>query len=431
LTPIAAIDAFQVLDGRGDPTLSVTVTLESGDRGTVLLPAGKSKGRDEALELRDGIVEEFRGKGVHEAARTVREVIASRLVGMDPSNQAEIDQALIELDGTANFSKLGSNAVLGVSVASARAAAREGRRPLFQVIGPDGSYTLPIPQVSIIGGGMHADNPLEVQDFLVVPIGAESFSEAVRMTWEVRTAAGELVRGMGHPALVGDGGGFAPPLRRNQLALDLVMNAIERAGFRPGEDLALALDVAANHLRSGEGYTLDGDWDTGETFSEILSAWIRNYPIVSLEDPFDEDDIPAWRSFQSAHGRSVQLVGDDLFVTHAKKLASGVADGWANAILVKPNQVGTITQTVAVARQAQEAGFGTVVSIRSGETEDAFIADFAVALSAGQIKLGSLARASRTAKFNRLLEIEHNFGDNVPYAGVDALKKVIPGSAVL
>jgi enolase len=431
LTRISDIDAFQVLDGRGDPTLAVTVTLESGERDTALVPAGKSKGKDEALELRDGIATEFGGNGVKGAARTVRDVIAPRLSGMDPSRQEEIDQALIDLDGTPNFGHLGSNAVLGASVACARAAAREAQIPLFQQIQPEGPYTLPLPQVSIIGGGLHADNPLEVQDFLVVPISVDSFSEAVQITWEVRAAAGELVRSLGHPALVGDGGGFAPPLRRNRLALDLVLQAIENAGYRPGEDLAIAMDVAANHLRSDDGYVLDGQWGSGEAFDRVLHSWVGEYPVVSLEDPFDEDDIAAWQSFLSSVGKSVQLVGDDLFVTHAEKLASGVQGGWANAILVKPNQVGTLTQTVAVARQAQEAGFGTVVSIRSGETEDAFIADLAVALDAGQIKLGSLARASRTAKFNRLLEIEHEFGTDVPYAGVEALKKVIPESSIV
>jgi enolase len=290
---------------------------------------------------------------------------------------------------------------------------------------------LPLTQISIIGGGLHADNPLEIQDFLVVPLGADTFHESVHMAWQVRTAAGELVREMGHPLLVGDGGGFAPPLRRNQLAIELVLRAIERAGFRPGEDLALAMDIAANHLWSEGEYILDAKRIPRPEFIDLLAGWCEKFPIISIEDPFDEDDTESWRSLTARVGTLVQLVGDDLFVTNPTKLAHGIDEHLGNAILIKPNQIGTLTQTMAVVAQAHQAGFGTVVSIRSGESEDAFITDLAVATSAGQIKLGSLARASRTAKFNNLLRIEHNHGTEVPYAGGRVLRDILPDSRLL
>ena len=412
---ISEVKALQVLDGRGDPTLEVRVVLDSGAEGRAIVPAGKSKGRHEALELRDGDPARYRGNGVLKAGKNVEELIGPALKGRDPSDQAGVDALLRELDGTGNFGRLGSNAAIGVSLACARAAAAGAGLPLHVSLNREGAYELPLPQVSIIGGGLHADNPLEFQDFLVVPIGADSFSEAVHMAWSVRRAAGARVRDMGHPLLVGDGGGFAPPLRKNHLAVELVLSSIEDAGYRPGEDVVVALDVAANHLREGDGYIVDGSPIPREALVDLFGQWVKRYPIASIEDPFDEDDFAPWQALTSAIGETVQLVGDDLFVTNPGRLASGIEKGMANAVLVKPNQIGTLTETLAVIHQAQTAGYEVVLSIRSGETEDAFIADLAVATGAGQIKLGSLARSSRVAKFNQLLRIESMLGPNAVF----------------
>ncbi|HLC01738.1 MAG TPA: phosphopyruvate hydratase [Anaerolineales bacterium] len=419
---IERIDAYQVLDGRGDPTLEVVVGLAGGAEGSAIVPSGRSKGKHEALELRDGDQGVFGGKGVHRAASNVKGRIAQELVGLEGRSQAQLDSLLVELDGTRDFSNLGANAAVGVSMAFSRACAAEAAVPLYEYLNPPGPHELPMPMVSIIGGGLHADNPLEFQDFLVVPVGASSFSESIHMAWRVRTAAGEIVRQMGHPLLVGDGGGYAPPLRSNRLAAELVLRAIERAGYRPGEDLSLAFDMAANHFRRGEMYLVDGNPMPMDQYSALLKEWMAAFPIVSMEDPFDEEDVGSWSAFTGEVGAQVQLVGDDLFVTNPDRLASGVETHLANAILVKPNQIGTLTQTVRVIEQAKAANYGVVVSIRSGETEDAFISDLAVAFSAGQIKLGSLARSSRVAKFNQLLRIEHRMGKGATFAGRSRLR---------
>ena len=415
MSVIAEVRALQVLDGRGDPTLEVRIVLDSGVEGWAIVPAGKSKGRHEALELRDGDPRLYKGKGVLKAKENVEKIIGPELKGRDPAEQARIDGLLRDLDGTDGYSRLGSNAAIGVSLACARAGAAAAGLPLHVYLKPEGPYRLPLPQVSIIGGGLHADNPLEFQDFLVLPVGAKSFSEAVHMAWLVRQAAGARVRDLGHPLLVGDGGGFAPPLRRNQLAVELVLSAIEDAGFRPGADVALAMDVAANHFRKDDGYVVDGSFVPREGMVDLLTDWARQYPIVSMEDPFDEEDLQSWEVLTAKIGATVQLVGDDLFVTNPQRLADGIERGIANAILVKPNQIGTLTETLAAIEQARRAGYEVVLSIRSGETEDSFIADLAVATATGQIKLGSLARSSRVAKFNQLLRIERILDPKAPF----------------
>lgn len=424
MSRIAQLRALQVHDSRGDPTLEVVITLDSGVEGNALVPSGKSKGKHEALERRDGDLTQFQGKGVLATVRAVDECLAPALIGWDVGDQTGLDARMGELDGTANFSALGANAVLGVSLACARAAANDARLPLYAYLGCAG-YELPLPQVSIIGGGQHADNALEFQDFLILPLGAQSFSEAVHLAWQVRRATGEILRELGYPLLVGDGGGFAPPLRSNRWAIELVLRGIERAGYRPGEDVALALDVAANHFRRDDRYWLGDSQLSSEELVDLLEQWTQEYPLLSIEDPFDEDDVSAWQLLTARVGKRVQIVGDDLYVTHPQRLARGAAQGLANSILVKPNQIGTLTQTLEVLQQASALGHTAVISVRSGETEDTFIADLAVATRSGQMKLGSLARTSRVAKFNRLLRIEKDLGATGNFAGRHALARLM------
>jgi enolase len=419
MSRICQLKALQVLDSRGDPTVDVTVTLDNGVTGTAIAAAGKSTGKHEALELRDGDIAAYRGRGVLQAVHNVNEHIAPALMGHEAGNQVLIDRLLRELDGTDNLSNLGSNAVLGVSLAHARAAAMDARMPLYQYLsgGSGEDFELPVPQISIIGGGLLADNPLEFQDFLVMPLAAKSFADAVQMGWNVRFQVGQILREMGHVLLVGDTGGFAPPFRSNQLAIETILRGIERAGYRPGVDVALATDIAASHFKVEEHYVLGGVRLTSKQMIDFVDGLSKKYPFVSIEDPLEEDSWRDWQELTARIGTSVQVVGDDLFVTNAERLRKGVECKAANAILIKLNQIGTVTDTIDVTRAAQAAGLGTVVSVRSGETEDAFISDLVVGLNAGQIKVGSLTRSSRLAKFNRLIKIEAELGSRGNYVG--------------
>jgi enolase len=409
---IAGLHAREILDSRGNPTVEVEVTLESGVSGRAAVPSGASTGKREAVELRDGDARRYHGKGVLRAVRNVLEVIAPELTGMEPSEQASVDRRLQELDGTRNKSGLGANAILGVSLAVARAAAAETGLPLYQYLGGPGARLLPVPLMNVLNGGVHADNGLDIQEFMLVPAGAASFAEALRMGAEIFHTLRGLLRDKGLSTGVGDEGGFAPTLASNTAALDLLLLAIERAGYRPGEDVFLALDAAASEFHRQGRYRLraDGADRSGEEMITFYESLLSRYPISSIEDGLGEEDWDGWVSLTRRLGSRVQLVGDDLFVTNPAIIAEGVRKGVANAVLIKLNQVGTLTETLEAIELAKRAGYGTVISHRSGETEDTFIADLAVAVNAGQIKAGSVARAERTAKYNQLLRIEEELG---------------------
>jgi len=413
VSAITAVYAREILDSRGNPTLEVEVALESGAWGRAAVPSGASTGKREAVELRDGETKRYLGKGVQRAVQAVEETIGPEIEGMDATEQGAIDQAMIDLDGTPNKSALGANSILGVSLAVARAAADEVGLPLYAYLGGVGARLLPVPLMNVLNGGVHADNGLDIQEFMLVPAGAESFSAALRVGVEVFHTLKGLLKEKGLSTGVGDEGGFAPALGSNTAALDLFMLAIERAGYRPGDDVLLALDVAASEFAQDNGrYRLRVDRveRTADQMIELYESLVGRYPICSIEDGLGEDDWPGWGMLTRRLGERVQLVGDDLFVTNPALIQQGISQRIANAVLVKVNQVGTLTETLEAVELAKRAGYGTVISHRSGETEDTFIADLAVAVNAGQIKTGSLARGERTAKYNQLLRIEEELG---------------------
>jgi enolase len=420
MSAITGVYGREILDSRGNPTVEVEVQLESGAWGRAAVPSGASTGKREAVELRDGDSQRYGGKGVSRAVSNVEETIAPEIDGMEASEQAAVDQALLELDGTPNKSALGANAILGVSLAVARAAADDAGLPLYAYLGGVGGRLLPVPLVNVINGGAHADNGIDFQEFMLVPAGADSFSNAIRMAVEVFHALKETLKEKKLGTGLGDEGGFAPALGSNTAALDFLMQAIERAGYRPGDDIALALDVAASEFAQDNGrYRLrrEGITIDSEELVARYEAIVDRYPVVSIEDGLGEDDWAGWAILTRRLGGRVQLVGDDLFVTNPAVIQQGIAKGLANAVLVKVNQVGTLTETLDAIELAKRAGYGTVISHRSGETEDTFVADLAVAVNAGQIKTGSVARSERTAKYNQLLRIEEELGHAASWPG--------------
>ncbi len=419
MSAITKIHARQILDSRGNPTVEVDVTLESGAMGRAAVPSGASTGAYEAVELRDGDKSVYGGKSVMNAVHNVNTEILGSLIGMDAKDQAAIDQAMIDLDGTENKGRLGANAILGVSMATAKAMASELNIPLYRYLGGEGAITLPTPMMNIINGGAHADNPVDIQEFMIMPVSAKSFTEALRAGVEIFHALKSELSKAGYSTNVGDEGGFALSVKSSEEALDFIMKSIEQAGYKPGEDIVLALDSAASEFYKDGKYHLEGE---GRVLSsdEMVGYYAdlcARYPIISIEDGLDEDDWEGWASLTAALGDKVQLVGDDLFVTNPKRLKRGIDEKSANAILVKVNQIGTLSETLDAIDMAQRAGFGVVLSHRSGETEDATIADLAVATNAGQIKTGSLSRSDRTAKYNQLLRIEESLGDSATYRG--------------
>jgi enolase len=417
---IADIRAREILDSRGNPTIEVDVTLMSGSFGRAAVPSGASTGQHEAVELRDGDDERYLGKGVLQAVQSVEERIAPALAGMAATDQAVVDRAMIELDGTANKGKLGANAILGVSMAVARAAADEVGLPLYRYIGGPLARTLPVPMMNILNGGAHATNTVDCQEFMVVPIGASTFSDALRMGAEVFHSLKRVLVKRKLSTGVGDEGGFAPDLANDEEAIKVILEAIEAAGYAPGQEIALALDVAASEFFTKGAYTFKksggGTFDA-DGMIELYERWIGEYPIVSIEDGLAEDDWKGWAALTAAVGDRVQLVGDDLFVTNTEHIARGIAEDVANAVLVKVNQIGTVTETLEAIELARGNGYQSVISHRSGETEDTFIADLAVATNAGQIKTGSASRTDRVAKYNQLLRIEEQLGNAAEYPG--------------
>ncbi|MCA0417724.1 MAG: phosphopyruvate hydratase [Proteobacteria bacterium] len=424
MTAIIDIIGRQILDSRGNPTVEVDVVLEDGSMGRAAVPSGASTGAHEAVELRDGDKSRYLGKGVLKAVEAVNVAIAEAIVAMDAEDQTAIDQVMIELDGTPNKSKLGANAILGVSLAVAKAAAEASGLPLYRYVGGTSARVLPVPMMNIVNGGAHADNPIDFQEFMVMPIGATSFAEGLRMGAEIFHTLKKKLHDAGHNTNVGDEGGFAPNIKSAEAALDFVMQAIETAGYKPGQDVALALDCAATEFFKDGAYVYEGERKTRDPKAQAkyLAKLVGNYPIVSIEDGMAEDDWEGWKALTDLVGSKCQLVGDDLFVTNVTRLSQGIKSKTANSILVKVNQIGSLTETLAAVEMAQRAGYTAVMSHRSGETEDSTIADLAVATNCGQIKTGSLARSDRTAKYNQLLRIEEELGAQAVYAGRNALK---------
>jgi len=419
---IEAVDAREILDSRGNPTVEVEVLLDDGTHARAAVPSGASTGQFEAVELRDG-GERYGGKGVEKAVLGVLDDIGPDLLGYDADEQRLVDQALIDADGTPDKSRLGANAILGVSLAVARAAAKAAELPLFRYVGGPNAHVLPVPMMNILNGGAHADTNVDIQEFMVCPIGAATFSEAVRWGAETYHALKSVLKSHGLATGVGDEGGFAPNLDSNRAALDLIMEAIGTVGLRPGRDVALALDVAATEFHSDGVYTYEGDKRSAEQMSEYYRALLDAYPLVSIEDPLAEEDWAGWTAITRAIGSRVQLVGDDLFVTNPTRLARGIAEGAANALLVKVNQIGTLTETLDAVDLAHRSGYRCKMSHRSGETEDTTIADLAVAVNCGQIKTGAPARSERVAKYNQLMRIESELGDAAVYAGAGAFPR--------
>lgn len=422
MSVIELVYAREVLDSRGNPTVEVEVALESGAVGRAIVPSGASTGAFEAVELRDGDKGRYIGKGVEKAVANVNEIIAPELEGMDAFDQPAIDALMIELDGTHNKGKLGANAILGVSMAVARAAAEELGLPLFQYIGGVNAKQLPVPMMNILNGGEHADNSVDVQEFMILPVGAKSFREGLRMGAEVFHSLKKVLSERGLACGVGDEGGFAPNLGSNREALELIVEAIEKAGYKPGDDVRLGLDVAATEMYDKETKLYDlkheGKKLTSEQMVDLYEEWVNNFPIVTIEDGLDEEDWDGWKVLTDRLGKKVQLVGDDLFVTNTERLERGIEAGVANSILIKVNQIGTITETLDAIEMAKRAGYTAVISHRSGETEDTTIADLAVAVNAGQIKTGAPSRTDRVAKYNQLLRIEEMVGEQARYCGM-------------
>ena len=424
MTAIIDIFAREILDSRGNPTVEVDVTLESGVVGRAGVPSGASTGEHEAVELRDGDKGRYGGKGVERACESVNGELYEALSGMDADDQIQIDQIMIDLDGTPNKSRLGANAILGVSIAAARAAADDNGLPLYRYIGGAFAHTLPVPMMNIINGGEHADNPIDIQEFMIMPVGAASITDAVRMGSEVFHSLKSALKDAGHNTNVGDEGGFAPGLSSADEALGFIMKATESAGYKPGDDIMLALDCASSEYFKNGKYELAGEGKSldAEGNAKYLADLAARYPIISIEDGMDENDWDGWKALTQEIGYKVQLVGDDLFVTNPVRLADGIAQGIANSILIKVNQIGTLTETLRAVEMAHKASYTSIISHRSGETEDTTIADIAVATNAGQIKTGSLSRSDRLAKYNQLIRIEEDLGPSAVYAGRSILK---------
>ncbi|MGJ5894653.1 phosphopyruvate hydratase [Streptomyces niveiscabiei] len=423
MTAISRVVAREIIDSRGNPTVEVDVELKDGSLGRAAVPSGASTGAREAVELRDGDPHRFHGKGVRRAVDAVNESVADAVVGLDAEDQATVDRTMIELDGTPTKSRLGANALLGVSLATAKAAAAAHRLPLYRYVGGVDARLLPVPMMNIVNGGAHADNPLDFQEFMIAPIGAATFAEAVRMGSEVFHTLRASLLAAGHSVNVGDEGGFAPDLRTADEALDFVVQAIERSGYKPGTDITLVMDPAASEFfRDGVyDYAGEGVRRTPGEHAAYLAGLVERYPVASIEDPMGEDDHEGWRELTASLGERCQLTGDDVFCTNETLLSAGIRAGIANSILVKVNQIGTLTETLATVSTAHRAGYTVVMSHRSGETEDTTIADLAVATGCGQIKTGSLSRADRTAKYNQLVRIEEELGAQARYAGAAAL----------
>jgi enolase len=427
MTRIDHIQAREILDSRGNPTVEADVTLQSGVMGRAAVPSGASTGEHEAVELRDGDPKRYGGKGVLKAVGNVNQVIAPRLKGLNALDQREIDRALIELDGTPNKSNLGANAILAASLANARAAANHQKLPLYRYLGSAAAKTLPVPMMNIINGGAHADNNVDFQEFMIVPVGAGKFSQALRMGAEIFHTLKSVLKKKGYATSVGDEGGFAPNLKSNEEAVETILEAIAQAGYQAGKDVLLALDPAASEFYDGAGYVFkksDGRKLTSDEMVAFWKDWAGKYPIISIEDGMAENDWDGWKALTDAIGQRVQLVGDDLFVTNTKFLQKGIELGVANSILIKVNQIGTLTETLECIELAKNNNRTAVISHRSGETEDSFIADLAVATNAGQIKTGSLSRSDRIAKYNQLLRIEEELGDTACYPGRSAFLSV-------
>ena len=424
MTAIIDIHGRQILDSRGNPTVEVDVLLEDGSFGRAAVPSGASTGAHEAVEKRDGDKSRWGGKGVDDAVEAVNGELVEKLIGMDAEDQADLDAAMIELDGTENKGRLGANAILGVSLAAAKAAAEARGMPLYKYVGGVSAHVLPVPMMNIINGGEHADNPIDFQEFMIVPVGAENIVEAVRCGSEIFHTLKKALHEKGLATGVGDEGGFAPNIASTEEALGFIMQSIEKAGYTPGDDVMLALDCAATEFYKDGRYNISGEGKVLESgaMAEYLADLTRRYPIFSIEDGMSEDDWEGWKALTDLIGDTVQLVGDDLFVTNPKRLKRGIEGGYANSLLVKVNQIGTLTETLEAVNMAQRNRYTAVMSHRSGETEDATIADLAVATNCGQIKTGSLARSDRLAKYNQLIRIEEELGDSARYAGRSVLK---------
>lgn len=427
MSKIVQLDALEILDSRGNPTIQVMATLDSGANGVTKIPSGASTGKREAVELRDGDKKRYNGKGVLKAVSNVREIVAPAIKGRDFVEQSALDKVLIDLDGTPNKAKLGANAILGVSLAFAHAKARERGLPLYQHLEKRERYLLPLPQLNVLNGGKHADNNVDFQEFMVAPVGAPSFSEAVRAAAETFHALKELLHKAGYSTSVGDEGGFAPKLRSNEEAMELLLSAIEKAGYKAGSEIAIHLDPAASEFYEDGSYVFrksSGERKSSDEMIALWAEWIRKYPaILSLEDGLAEDDWSGWQKLTAQLGKKIQLVGDDIFVTNTSIFREGIAKNVANSILIKLNQIGTLTETLACIDLARENGYTSVVSHRSGETDDTTIADLTVATGAGQIKTGSVCRGERVAKYNRLIEIERELGSHAVYAGRSAYQR--------
>ena len=424
MTEIEDIFAREILDSRGNPTLEVDVLLRSGAFGRAAVPSGASTGEHEAVELRDGDTSRYGGKGVRKAVLNVNTELSDALCGLDAIDQIRLDQIMIDLDGTPNKGRLGANAILGVSLAIAKAAAEASDLPLYRYIGGAGAHVLPVPMMNIINGGAHADNPIDIQEFMIMPVGMDSFAEALRAGSEVFHALKARLKADGHNTNVGDEGGFAPALASSRAALDYILSAIEQAGYTPGKDVYLALDVASSEFYKDGKYHLAGEGKvlgSGE-FADYLAGLATDYPILSIEDGMDENDWDGWKILTDRIGDKCQLVGDDLFVTNPERLARGIENGVANSVLIKLNQIGTLSETLACVDMATRAAYTSVISHRSGETADTTIADLAVATNCGQIKSGSLARSDRLAKYNQLVRIEEELGSQARYAGTSVLR---------
>ncbi|HEV8644008.1 MAG TPA: phosphopyruvate hydratase [Burkholderiales bacterium] len=426
MSSIVDIVAREILDSRGNPTVEADVLLESGVSGRAAVPSGASTGTREAIELRDGDKGRYGGKGVLKAVENVNTEICEAIVGLDAVEQSFIDQTLIDLDGTENKSRLGANALLAVSLALAKSAAEESGLPLYRYLGGAGRMQLPVPMMNVINGGAHANNSLDLQEFMIIPVGAESFREAMRCGAEIFQALKKLLDKKGMSTTVGDEGGFAPNLPSNEAALKLIIEAIEASGYTPGSQVAIGLDCASSEFFTDGKYDLASEKLklSAKEFTDYLAAWVDKYPIVSIEDGMAEGDWEGWKVLTNKLGKKVQIVGDDLFVTNTKILSEGIRQGVANSILIKINQIGTLTETLAAIEMAKRAGYTAVVSHRSGETEDTFIADLVVGANALQIKTGSLSRSDRLAKYNQLLRIEEDLGDSASYAGRDAFYQI-------
>jgi enolase len=425
MAEIDLIIGREILDSRGNPTVEADVHLRDGAFGRAAVPSGASTGEHEAIELRDGDKRRYGGKGVLTAVENISTVIARELGGRDAGDQAAIDQRLIELDGTPNKARLGANAILAVSMAVCRAAARSARLPLYRYLGGMVARRLPVPMMNILNGGVHADNTVDFQEFMIMPVGAETFSETLRMGAEVFHTLKKVLKDQGYNTSVGDEGGFAPALKSNDEAVELILEAIEKAGYSPGHDICLTLDPAASEMYQDGKYVFyksDKSKKSAEEMVKLYADWVRQYPIISIEDGLAQDDWKGWKILTDELGSKIQLVGDDLFVTNTERLQQGIDEGVANSILIKLNQIGTVTETVGAIELARRYGYTSVVSHRSGETEDAFIADLAVGLSTGQIKTGSASRTDRVAKYNQLLRIEEELGESAEFLGKAAVK---------